>query len=116
MTDEGGRKSTLQMAESAVIAHRTGLTTTSDFRVADGAAGRQGAPLVAFLDAAVLVHPTKLVASQNLGGIGNVAVIYPESEGGVDKCFEFDTGPANCLIDAAVRIVTDGKVIVSYDP
>ncbi|GAO51920.1 UPF0075-domain-containing protein [Saitoella complicata NRRL Y-17804] len=102
------QKSTLQMAESAVIAQITGLTTISSFRVGDVAAGRMGAPLIAFLDAAVLAHPTLTRASQNLGGIGNVTII-PAGDSAIESCFEFDTGPGNVLIDAAVRIITNGE-------
>jgi anhydro-N-acetylmuramic acid kinase len=91
----GAHPFTLQIGDPNVIAERTGIRTIADFRRADMAAGGQGAPLLPALHAAVLADATTPRAILNLGGIANITLLVPGQ-----PVLGFDTGPANCLLDA----------------
>lgn len=106
----GRTRSTLQLGEPAVIALSTGKTVVADFRVADMAAGGQGAPLVSYFDAAYFAHSTRTRAVQNIGGMANVTFVPP---GGPEHAYAFDTGPGNVLIDRAVFLLSAGAA--AYD-
>ncbi len=92
---DGPHPFTLQLGDPNVIAERTGIVTVADFRRADVAAGGQGAPLLPALHAAVLADAKVPRAILNLGGIANLTLLVPGH-----PVRGFDTGPANCLLDA----------------
>lgn len=99
--------STLQVGEPAVIAHETGIPTIADFRVADMAAGGQGAPLVSYPDYLLFHNSVKTVGLLNIGGIANLTVL--PANGTFDSVSAADTGPGNMCIDAVVTEITRGS-------
>ena len=86
---------TLQLGNPSIIAERTGIDVVADFRAADIAAGGQGAPLLPIFHAATFGHANEVRVVLNLGGIANITVLAPGA-----PVLGFDTGPANCLMDA----------------
>jgi anhydro-N-acetylmuramic acid kinase len=102
---------TLQIAEAAVIAARTGCMVVTDFRPADMAVGGQGAPLAPFADYLLFADAHETRAVQNLGGIANVTLLPAGCAlAGVTA---FDTGPANMVMDALTIRATGGAM--EYD-
>ncbi len=112
-TPEAGRKirSTLQIAEPAVIAERTGAPVVANFRTRDIAAGGQGAPLVPMVDYLLFKNQRNGTSTLNLGGIANLTVI--PAGAGPEDVLGFDTGPGNIVMDALVRHSTGSRK--SYD-
>lgn len=108
---DGRARGTLQLGQPAWITEATGLPVVSDVRARDIAAGGQGAPLASTLDTLWLADDTPAGtvparrAALNLGGIANVTVVG----GPAEPVAAFDTGPANCLLDAAAHRITGGR-------
>jgi anhydro-N-acetylmuramic acid kinase len=110
---------TLQLGRGEVIAYATGISTVSNFRVADIADGGQGAPLVSRVDAYLLSHPHQTRCVQNIGGIGNLTYLPARSDTATEPYSwlagirGWDTGPGNMLLDLAVQQLSQGTQ--SYD-
>ncbi len=88
----------LQIADPSTIAQLTGIVTIGDFRMADMAAGGEGAPLASYFDYVLCRSKTKNRLLLNLGGIANFTVLPKNC--GVNNVVAFDTGPANMVSDA----------------
>lgn len=103
----GTVRSTLQIAEPAIIAERTGIATVANFRPRDMAAGGQGAPLTPYVHYVLLRDKKRSRLIVNLGGISNVT--YLPAGKGLDAILAFDTGPGNMVMDGLIRRLTKGR-------
>ena len=114
VTPAGTVSASFQIVEAAVIAERSGITTISNFRARDIAAGGQGAPLTSYVDWLLLRHPRHWRAVQNIGGMGNVTFLPPLADE-ESLPIAFDTGPGNALLDVAADQQTDGALAYDRD-
>jgi len=99
---------TFQLGEPAYLAEKLRVPVVSNFRVADMAAGGEGAPLATIFHRIVFARKGRHVCVNNLGGISNVTSI-DWTRNADPELLAFDTGPANVLLDLAVRHYTRGK-------
>ena len=88
---------TLQIGDGQALADELQTDVVGQFRLADMAAGGQGAPLAPLFHAA-LAGEDRPLGVLNLGGIGNLTWL-----GADDSMLAFDTGPANALLDDWVK-------------
>lgn len=108
------RPATLQLGEPAYLAEALRVPVVSNFRVADLAAGGQGAPLATLFHQVVFARRGEHVCVNNLGGISNVTSL-DWRRGAQPRVLAFDTGPANVLLDLAVRQLTRGRQTCDRD-
>jgi anhydro-N-acetylmuramic acid kinase len=94
---------TLQIGAPDLLARVTGRPVVFGLRLADVAAGGEGAPLVPVYHRALTRSLGATVAVLNLGGVGNVTWIDGSEDAGPEAMLAFDTGPANAPVDDFVR-------------
>ena len=93
----------IQLDDGARLAALTSIDVICDFRSADIANGGNGAPLTQAFHQHQFSLSDRYSMVLNLGGIANLTLI-DKNEG--HKVLEaYDTGPANTLIDAAMRML-----------
>ena len=92
---------TVQLGDPQALADDLGLPVIGDVRLADMAAGGEGAPLVPVYHRAL---SKTLVGAQreplcflNIGGVSNLTFVHG------DRLLAFDIGPGNALLDDWVR-------------
>src|SRR5262249_52983789 len=104
--------SSLALGMAAAVAERTGVTTVSDFRSRDVAAGGQGVPLAALADYLLFRHENEGRVLLYLGGIGRLVVLAVNCR--LPEVVGFEAGPGNLLLDGLMRQLSGGRE--SFDP
>ncbi len=94
-----------QLGEPSFLAAALGCPVVHGFRQGDIAVGGAGAPLVPFVDWALLRDAQEPRAALNLGGIANLTTLPTDG-----APLGFDVGPGNMVIDELARRATSGAV------
>ena len=85
---------TWQIGDGARLARATGIAVVNEFRLADVAAGGQGAPFVPLYHLVLTRGMERPLAVVNIGGVANITYV-----GDKDELIAFDTGPGNAALD-----------------
>jgi anhydro-N-acetylmuramic acid kinase len=89
------KRLTRQIGDARLLAQATQTPVACDFRLADVAAGGQGAPLAPLFHAALAAGLDKPLLVVNIGGVANLTWIGS----GPAEILACDTGPGNALLD-----------------
>lgn len=92
----GDHRFSMQLGDPNTIAELTGITTITDFRRRDMAAGGQGAPLAPLFHQHFFYSAEHRRCVVNIGGMSNITLLNPEHEATPRG---YDTGPGNVLMD-----------------
>jgi anhydro-N-acetylmuramic acid kinase len=88
---------TVQLGNSQALADRLGLPVAGDLRLADMAAGGEGAPLVPVYHQALALDLPHPLCFLNIGGVSNLTYVDGST------LIAFDVGPGNALLDDWIR-------------
>lgn len=99
---DGDYRFSTQLGSGSYLAEKTKITTVTDFRNRDMAAGGQGAPLVPAFHSELFRDDTKDRLIINIGGIANCTWI--PSSGDI---IGYDIGPGNTLMDCWIKKCCD---------
>jgi anhydro-N-acetylmuramic acid kinase len=97
---------TVQIGDGERLAARLGIDVVEQFRLADVAAGGEGAPLAPVYHVALFGREAAPVAVVNIGGVANVTF----SDG--VEVIAYDAGPGNARIDDLMQ----ARAGMAYDP
>lgn len=98
---------TLQLGDADQLASRLRVPVVSDFRMKDLAGEGSGAPLLPYIDYLLFSQKNLDRVVHNLGGMSNLTFLPGNQEAA--EVLAFDTGPANVLLDLAMRHAQIGQ-------
>ena len=99
---------TIQIGDGALLAELVEIPVVDQMRLADVAAGGQGAPLAPAFHAAIATpHRDQPCGFLNIGGVANITYLPACTGHDMPEPIAFDTGPGNALIDDWARQHTD---------
>ncbi len=105
---DGRYPAALSLGMASVLAERTGLTTVSDFAGRDLAAGGQGLPLSAVVDALFFHHAQENRVVLHLGSVASVVALPAELGTHHRNIVGFEAAPGTMPLDGLMRMLTSG--------